>query len=746
MFYISPWMLWGLILCTVYFLLVLFGYDENRHENKARKNSEGKLVSSTQSTKDVTEGQQVEPTEGKPDEDRRREEFRHCISESQKQIDETTLLSCETSDGQKSSDGSKRAPAGSEESKIFVSEQSVEASNDEDVLQSQDALYLQEFKVTEDFIVERYRIRTGSHESDNSTEIPCKNAERSDRSRSLEAVDAEVTEGITQTLSDTVSSQPADLRFDDNFEKWNEQPTELAVKESKLPTTDLNQPRVFEDFADILVATAQKKAFHDIDHESKANYLAEKISSEVVSDAISQFAAGFTNVDQEIESPVIQELQSFAGGVVDSLIQEASGNVSIIDDFESFAKDMSEQVINEGLENYAVMEKLRQGRKQKVSLNEMKIFSEGIVSEVVSDGIDEAVGHATNKDCTTAGENLSKRTDNLSPRVALSSSLQPHISGVVENLVNGALYEASLRVKAQSSEPKLDDSALEVCSQELLESQVNETVQELIVSALQQAADYKGRIEDHSSLENKSELKSHVESFVDDTLDAAVCEAAGKAVDVQSMADQGQKLLNGHADLSLESIVDQSQGVDEVPVKKKEGITDVKEDGSNDTNGYWRQNLILDLEGEEEEFDESLESEKSQPSPAGSPIIRMDKEMISDEGESEEFIDSSEDEVIDHAADAKLGAVGGSSAKKRRSDYEEGMNNLDSEDELDDGIDADDDYGNEDDDDDYDDDDLLLTGQSMVDGLCVSKPKEKRKKKSKKAIKCLPRPRIQYGK
>ena len=203
-------------------------------------------------------------------------------------------------------------------------------------------------------------------------------------------------------------------------------------------------------------------------------------------------------------------------------------------------------------------------------------------------------------------------------------------------------------------------------------------------------------------------------------------------------------LLNGHVDLTLEQDVHkqsdnvhqisvkladddektnetEDQGVDLLPSKEcmngKE--LNLKETKTNEQNDYWRRSLIMDLE-DNEEFDESFESEKSRPS--------AEKEAVSDEDESEEFIDSSEDEVIDHAEDAKLGAVGGSSAAK----YKDGNSDADdiSEDELDD-------------DNDDEEEDLLFAGQTMVDGLCVSKPKEKRK--SRKKSKSLPRARIQSG-
>ena len=757
MFYISPWMLLGLILGTVYFVLVLFGFEENRHEKRTRKNSEGKLALSTQTSNDISEDKQVETIDEKPGEVQLGKEPQNRKSEAAKQIGEfeVTFSSCQTSHGSKSFDGLKLAPAGREKGESFVAEQKVEASKTEAVLQSQDALYLQEFDVSTDFIIERQGIRSSSLGSEDLGEISGENIQKNDGSGSLEAQDGESTEIVTQTVCSSVRSVPLEHRFGDIAERQSEQSTvPSCVKESN-SSTDLKQSGLFGDFADHLVTRAKMGAFHDIDLESKANYLAEKISTEIVCDAIGQLAAGSVSVDQEIESPNIQELHSFAGSVIDSLIRDVTGKVSLVNDVESFARDLSEQVVVEGIEDFAVMEKLRRGRKQKLSQNEMKIFSEGIVSEAVSDGIDEAVRRDVNiKGFKSAEKNLPKAADSLTHQAALSSSIQPHISGVVENLVNGAIYEASLRVRAQNSEANLEDSSVELCAQEILESQVSETVQELIVSALHQAVDYKGKLKEDSSLEDNSELESRVASFVDDALEAAVSEAAGKVVVEQSMSDHERKLLNGHVDLSLEpspevivsaeseaQITNQNQGVDEVPLKENEGRVKERQKGAADRNNYWRQSLILDLEGDEEEFDESLESERSQPSTAESPVTPMDKEMVLDEAESDEFVDSSEDEIIDHAKDAKLGAVGGSSIKKYDSDDDKMVFG----DELDDGVDDDDDNDDEDDDEEDDDeDDLLFVEQTMVDGLCVSKPKEKQKRKKKSKL--LPRPRIQSGK
>ena len=743
MFYISPWMLLGLILGTVYFVLVLFGYEENRHEKRTRKKSEGKLAISTQTSKDISEEKQGQTTDEKPGEDERRKEPQSRKSDAAKQIGEVTFSSCQTSQGtNKSFDGLKLAPAAREKSEGLVAEQKVETVKTEVVLQSQDALYLQEeFDVSTDSIFEGQGIRTSSRGSEDLTEISgeSKLIKKHDESGLLEAQDGESTEIVTQTVCTSVSSAPLEHKFGDIAEPQKEQSTvPSCVKESN-SSTDLEQSDLFGDFADHLVSRAKMGAFYDIDLESKANYLAGKISTEIVCDAIGQLAAGSISVDQEIESPNIQELHSFAGSVIDSLIQEVTGKVSLVNDVESFARDLSEQVVIEGMGDFAAMEKLRQGRKQKLSLNEMKIFSEGIVSETISDAIEEAVGGVNIEGFKSADKHLPKATDSVAHQAALSSSIQPHISGVVENVVNGAIYEASLRVKAQNSEAKLEDSSVELCAQELLESQVSETVQELIVSALHQAADYKGKLKDDSSLEDKSELESHVVSFVDDALDAAVSEAAGKVEVEERTSDQEGKLLNGHVDLSLESspeviisaeseaqMTDLNQGVDEVPLKENELRVEERQKGAGDRNNYWRQSLILDLEGDEEEFDESLESERSQPSATESPSTPMDKEIVSDEAESNEFIDSSEDEVIDHAEDAKLGAVGGLSAKKYDND------------------DDDDEYDDDEEEEDGNEDDLLFAGQTMVDGLCASKPKEKRKKKQKSKL--LSRPRIQSGK
>jgi len=479
MFYISPWMFLGLILGTAYFVLVLLGYGGNRDAKKTRKKSEEKQVSSTKTTKEFARQKQLQITDEKPGTvEWQKESQRHKL-EAKKQIGEVTFSSRQTSDATKSFVGLKLAPAGSEKEEKLTAEQSIESVGVEDVLQSQDAFYLREFSVPEDFIIERQRIRTSSHDSENFAEISTESIEKVNGSGLLEGRDAEVSENITPTLCSSVSSVPYEQRFDDIAVPDNEQPTLLSDVMGTNSSTDLKQAILFGDLADLLVTRAKTGAFHHIDLESKANYLAEKMSTQIVCDALGQFATGSVSGDQDLESPDhVQELHSFAENVVDSLIEDAFGKVSVVEDAESFAKDLSEQVVHEGMGHYAVMEKLKQGKKQKVSLQEMKLFSEGIISEVVSDGIDEAVVQDINtsecinsEDKNLPEERSPENEDNFAQQTALSSSLQPHITGVVENLVNGAIYEAALRVKARGTEPRSEDSSLDVCAQEILESQ-----------------------------------------------------------------------------------------------------------------------------------------------------------------------------------------------------------------------------------------------------------------------------------
>lgn len=749
-FYVSPWMMLGLILGTVYFVLVLLGY-ENRNENKTRKKSEDVLTSSTRTPRDVTGQKKVQTAEEKPGFVVQRKESDEHESGARKQIDETCSYQRSSSyqtttafDARKS----KVAPVDNEKGEELQVENSLEASKIEDILQSQDALCLQEFNVPEGFITQRLRIRASSHGSDHSREDSEETVEKTDGLESSTDKETELCEIVSETVSNSVGSAPVGQIFNDSVvPDINEQPTE---SNDAMESTAIKESGIFGDFADLMVAKAKEGAFHKIDLESKANIYADEISSRIVSDAIGQFANSSLSGPEDFDTSEVQELHSFAENVVKSLMDGASDNVSLFKDVVAFAQDVSEQVILEGIEQYTTTEKLEQGRRQKISLSEMKLFSEGIVSEVVSEGIEEAIREGENvKGNNFAGNSVLEpgHADLADQTVTVSSSIQPQICGIVENLVNGAIYEALLRAKAQCSEKSLEDSKLEGCAQEILESQVNDTVQELIVSALHRAADLKelqSQERDEPNRQDKSELESQMETFVDDTLDAAVTEAAGKVQIEQCASDQEGKVLNGHVDLTLEQDVHQQsdnvhqisvkladddektnetedQGVDLVPSREcmngKE--LNLKETKTNEQNDYWRRSLIMDLK-DNEEFDESFESEKSRPS-AG-------KEAVSDEDESEEFIDSSEDEVIDHAEDAKLGAVGGSSAAK----YKDGNSDADdiSEDELDD-------------DNDDEEEDLLFAGQTMVDGLCVSKPKEKRK--SRKKSKSLPRARIQSG-
>ena len=749
-FYVSPWMMLGLFLGTLYFVLVLLGY-ENRNEDKTRKKSEDVLTSSTRTPRDVTGQKKVKTAEKKPGSVVQRKELDEHKSGARKQIDETSCFYQRSSPYQTTTTfdarKSKVAPVDNEKGEELQVENSLVASKIEDILQSQDALHLQEFDVPEGSM----RIRASSHGSDHSREDSDETMEKTDGLESSTDKETELCEIVSETVSSSVSSAPVGYIFNDTVvPDINGQPTES--NNAAMESTDLKESGIFWDFADLMVAKAKESAFHKIELESKANIYADEISSRIVSDAIGQFANSSLSGPEDFDTSEAQELHSFAENVVKSLMDGASDNVSLFKDVVAFAQDVSEQVIVEGIEQYTTTEKLEQGRKQKISLSEMKLFSEGIVSEVVSEGIEEAIRGGENvKENDFASNSMLEpgHADLADQTVTVSSSIQPQICGIVENVVNGAIYEALLRAKAQCSGTSLEDSELEGCAQEILESQVNDTVQELIVSALHQAVDLKeleSQGGDEPNRQDKSELESQMETFVDDTLDAAVTEAAGKVQIEQCVSDQDGKVLNGHIDLALEQDVHQQsdnvrqisvkvaddddktketldQGIDLVPSRERMNGKELnlRETKTNEQNDYWRRSLLMDLE-DNEEFDESFESEKSRPT--------TEKETVSDEDTSEEFIDSSEDEVIDHAEDAKLGAVGGSSAAK----YEDGDSDANdiSEDELDD-----------DDDDNDDEEDLLFAGQTMVDGLCVSKPKEKRK--SRKKSKSLPRPRIQSG-
>ena len=736
----------GLIFCTAYFVLILLGFGRKDDETKVSKKSEEKLASA-KSSSDKSDGKQLQLADEKLEVTKRGKQRQglELKSDTQRPIQEGTL-SCQILAPNANKSYLQQAPADSEK---LAAEQSSAPVQSEDLLRSQDALYLQEFNVSVDFITEREKIRenkiTTSQANDNFSECLNRNFEQCNDLNSSDVNRVELSDHVTQTSSTTVYSEPGVQRFDIPVSQ-NEQPVLSSepcvdVAESN-SSTDVKQDSLIGDFAELLVARAKRDAYSDIDLDMKANIYAEKISAQIVSDAIGQFTAD--SDQQEVKSAKVEEIHSFAGNVVDSLFQGATGKISLVKDVETFAKDMSEQVVNESIEYYAAKEKLEQGRKKKVSLHEMRIFSEGIISEVLCDGIEEAaIAPDDSKEDVVRDQNLATEEQNFKDslpegaggltnqvcqtshqELTLSSTLQPHISGVVENLVNGAIYEAALRVKAQRGESGLEDSDLEGCAQEILESQVDETVKELIVSALNKAVDHEGQeSEAELSHTNKTQIESHVESCVDDA---------------ETVSNQEEGVMNGKIDLPSESVIeqscqitpeivvltendtdvtDQNEGFDVVPSKEKDKLKEKKTGESDESGGYWRRSLILDLEGEEE-FEESVESEKT-------PSSTKDEDLISDE-ESEEFIDSSEDEIIDHAEDAKMGAVGGSSIQKYESDDDDKM---DLEDELND-------------DDDDDNDNNIFVPQSMVDGLCVSKPKEKRKKKKHKTA---PRARIQSG-
>ena len=739
MFYVSPWFLYGLILCMIFFLLKIFGYEGTRQENKTCEKTKSDLETSEKDVKNDSAVKEVTRSQGQHEKIVKSKELRIRKSATPKEIDKPSLSSCDVFPSKRPLEA-KLVPTGREKGERLIEEQRVEASNAEAVLESRDALYLQEFSVSGDFIKDTLNFRSSSEGSEEKKTETLAPNDDNEATSFLDDKDVESSQNITPAMRSSVCSESEGKSF--TFNECHDDGNKQSVLSRSVgefdSTSDLAHSRLFALFADKLVTRAKEEALLDIDRECSANNLAERISSDVMGDVMGQLATGHVSREEEVNSPIVQELHSFAGNVVDSLIRGASENVLLINDFDSFAKDLSEEVINDGIENYAIMEKVRQGKKQKVSLQEINLFSEGIVSEAVSDGIDKVLGQELDDEqvSTALDRNVDDGTlISLPQPTGLSLSLQPQIGGVVENIVNKAIYEASLRVKQQSQEQQPSVSTVDSSAQEILHTQVNEMVQEMIVSALQEVA--ASKVED----ENENEMQSCMESFVDKTLDIAINEAAERVSDQQNLPDQNRKYLNGHVDITLEPsllITNDNQGVDEVPFKPNKNLPELDNGEARVGNNYWRQSLVLDLQDNEEEFDESFESGKRSGSgTTDSQLTPEDNEITSHDRDSEEFVDSSEDEVIDHAADAKIGAVGGSNAN------EDDRGKIDYSDELDDDFSGDDSDDSNDDDD--DDDGIGLEGQTMVDGLCASKPKEKRKRKRKKSN-LSSQARIQSGK
>lgn len=712
----------------ILFLLKIFGY-EGRHQDKTCKKTKSDLETSEKDVKSDSAVKEVTISQGQHEKIVESKELRIRKSATPKEIDKPSLSSCDVFASKKPLEA-KLVPTGREKGERLIEEQRVEASNAEAVLESRDALYLQEFSVTGDFIRDTLNFRSSSEGSEENKTETLAQKDDNEATSFLEDKDVESSQTIAPAMSSSVCSAPEGKSF--TFNECHDDVDKQSVLSKSVEefdsTSDLAHSRLFALFADKLVTRAKEKALLDIDCECRANNLAERMSSDVMGDVMGQLAIGSVSREKEVNSPIVQELHSFAGNVVDSLIRGASENVLLINDIDSFAKDLSEEVISDGIKNYAIMEKVRQGRKQKVSLHEINLFSEGIVSDAVSDGIDKVLGQELDNEqvSTALDRNLDDGTLISQPQPAgLSLSLQPQIGGVVENIVNKAIYEASLRVKQQSQEQQPSVvSTVNSSAQEILHTQVNEMVQEMIVLALQEVA--------ASKVEDENEMQSCMESFVDETLDIAINEAAERVSDEQNLSDQNKKYLNGHVDITLEPsllITNDSQGVDEVPFKPRKNLPELDNEEARVGNNYWRQSLVLDLQENEEEFDESFESGKRSGSGmTDSQLTPEDNKMTSHDRDSEEFVDSSEDEVIDHAADAKIGAVGGSNAN------EDDKDKIDYSDELDDDFSGDD-----------DDDGIGLEGQTMVDGLCASKPKEKRKRRMKKSN-LSSQARIQSGK
>ena len=728
-------MLYGVVLCTAYFVLFLFGFGRKTKLNKPRCS-----LAPVTSEVVLTEENQIERSDKDFEDVKREKDSQLAVSKLHAQIREGTSPG-QISPSYKSGDDFKLPPSDKEEN-IKV-ESHVTNLKGEEIVQIQEACSL-EFEGPVSFPKDINCKTTSKHLNANRPEDENNFGLLQFQSLQTNQEESKVIDQRISNIESQESSQNIIL-FDVGEHESTNMQRDCHPLESLSTSHESNRHAFVGNFAASLVTKAQSDAFSNIEFESTARSFADRISTEIIFDAVHEFV---DRSHQRVTFPKVQELQRYAGDVVKSLIKDAAESVCLMRDMESFAVDLSEQVINEGMDQYLTNTKVEKVRKKKASLSEMKIFSECIVNEVVSDGIDKAAEQdndaGENNDTYKEEKELSvlKQHDSTVEDCEvvrlpfISTSLQPHIGGVVENLVNGAICEAVSRIKTH------------MISDTTLESQVNNTVHDLMVSALNAAVvESRGQnVDDQVSVPEITEGGELVS-------DKAVRDAASQEEQppLYKGSTSVENIVNGHVDhfegsesvpngcqttpkicIRSENNTEINTGFDAVPDQAFSssvggGKVELREQkSSRDGGDYWRRSLILDLE-ENDELDESFGSEKSPTSTEESLTTPKHKGSFSD-GDSEEFIDSSEDEVIDHAEEAKLGAVGGSHIAKNDIDNKE-MEFVDDDDD--------------DDDDDGDDSDEMFVPESMVDGLCVSKPKGKRKKKKKHKL--LPRARIQSG-
>ena len=493
---------------------------------------------------------------------------------------------------------------------------------------------------------------------------------------------------------------------------------------------------------------------------------------------------------------MLQRLPSFAEKFTYSVIGEAVGEIINKENREQFIDSLTKDILSKAVKE--VIPSVSTPEQENSKLREYDVFSEHYSSKIIADGMRIAAARKYNSSIHDSLVENSLRegmkiasaarqhAENLTSSVCktafeeatLSAELKPHVCGVVQNLVNEAIYEAVIRVSA-ATKPSCQIDTQELSSDPLcttaLESHVENSIHKLISSAIDAASSDKDQVLPHVDKEDASgklqeDAKQKEHQVYSETASDAVClsdnsfwEKKSEApLSGYSFSDEKEKdttCMNGHLDhaelkvkqvvhvASSSSVEQSSEGI--AVHKNLSHVDDVTSSAIQVRNrdvtsptGFWRRSLIEDLENDLD-LDESLTSSSDRSeleSPKVdettsilSPTVRKSSAEFSDE----EFIDSEEDEIIDYAEEAKMGAFGDSHQSSRA------------------GVHKNDDHS--DDDDDEDDDDMSESDEDeafdtylTVDGMCMSVPKDKQKGKSvhvsrKHKRKHKPRHRIKSG-
>ena len=556
-------------------------------------------------------------------------------------------------------------------------------------------------------------------------------------------------------------------------------PNTNTVKSNSSPISELSS--VAESLSEDLLRNSSSDALTTVQFLLSVNEVADNLTNAIVRDVFHQIGGPIRR------EQTLQQLSRFAESFTSSVVQEAVGEIADEHNKEKFVNNLAKNILNGGLQEVVAV--ANTGKQEKSKLCEYGKFSEQCSSKILVDGIklaaaqkhDSSVQELLVENSVREGMQVAsaarQHAESLTSTVCksaieeatLSSALKPHIRGVIQNLVNEAIYEAVLRVdavdKPTCKSTTDEDYASDVECSTVLESHVEDTIQELISSAIETVKSDKDKVsvaDDEITDDQLKTVEDCVGLIVNSTIPCSIGSDDKMASDkvlksplpASSFSDITEKASNDiNANMNhLEHSIEADQIVPDIVSSLEQIPEDIFPDKSRHDSGassldvqmrdkkptsptgFWRHSLIEDLENDID-LDESLTS-SSEKSELESPKFNLDSPTLpndmatraSDESSDEEFLDSSEDEIIDHAEEARMGAVGGSSQHAASDD--------------------DGDFSDSDEDDEYEPFDAYLT----VDGLCMSVPKEKHVKhkgKSKHSTgkpKYRPRHRVKSGK